>query len=158
MSNSIDITVPDIGDFNEIEVIEVHIAPGDEVQLEDPLITLESDKASMDVPAPMAGSVTEVYIKPGDRVSEGSLIISLIPAEQPDTAEEPEAAIVPVQLPSIKPELPLKPPRVLSKPIAIQGCWLLAPGPAVIQPPFVLPILAWMSRWWSAMPVSVVCV
>jgi len=85
MSNSIDITVPDIGDFNDIEVIEVHVAPGDEVQLEDALITLESDKASMDVPAPMAGSVTDVYIKPGDRVSQGSVIIALIPAEQQET-------------------------------------------------------------------------
>ena len=89
MSNSIDITVPDIGDFNDIEVIEVHVAPGDEVQLEDALITLESDKASMDVPAPMAGSVTDVYIKPGDRVSQGSVIIALIPAEQPAADETP---------------------------------------------------------------------
>lgn len=92
MSKSIDITVPDIGDFNDIEVIEVHIAPGDEVQQEDALITLESDKASMDVPAPMAGSVTDVYIKPGDRVSEGSAIIALIPTEPPNAAEEPETA------------------------------------------------------------------
>jgi dihydrolipoamide dehydrogenase len=91
MSKSIDITVPDIGDFNDIEVIEVHIAPGDEVQLEDALITLESDKASMDVPAPMAGSVTDVYIKLGDRVSQGSPIIALIPAEQPAAVEEPES-------------------------------------------------------------------
>jgi dihydrolipoamide dehydrogenase len=95
MSKSIDITVPDIGDFNDIEVIEVHIAPGDEVRLEDSLITLESDKASMDVPAPMAGSVTDVYIKPGDRVSQGSVIIALIPVEQPDKVEEVQAATAP---------------------------------------------------------------
>ena len=95
MSKSIDITVPDIGDFNDIEVIEVHIAPGDEVQQEDALITLESDKASMDVPAPMAGSVTDVYIKPGDRISEGSVIIALIPAEQPAVVEEIEDATPP---------------------------------------------------------------
>lgn len=72
-----EIKVPDIGDFAEVEIIEVHIQPGDGIKAEDPLITLESDKASMDVPAPKAGTVKEVKVQVGDKVSEGSLILLL---------------------------------------------------------------------------------
>ena len=72
-----DITVPDIGDFSDVDVIEVLIHPGDRIQAEAPLITLESDKASMDIPAPMAGTVQDVKIKVGDKVSQGSLICTL---------------------------------------------------------------------------------
>lgn len=118
MSKSIDITVPDIGDFNEIEVIEVHVAPGDEVQLEDALITLESDKASMDVPAPMAGSITDVYIKPGDRVSEGSAIIALIPAGKVETADESKeevaAPVTTAPTPSAQTTAPESPPSAVT--------------------------------------------
>ncbi|MGH8700747.1 MAG: dihydrolipoyl dehydrogenase [Burkholderiales bacterium] len=77
MSNVIDIKVPDIGDFKNIPVIEVLVKPGDAVNKEDPLITLESDKATMDVPAPQAGRVKEIRVKSGDKVSEGSLILTL---------------------------------------------------------------------------------
>ena len=73
----IDIRVPDIGDFQDVDVIEVLVQPGDAIKEEDPLITLESDKASMDVPAPTGGVVREVKIAVGDRVSEGSLILVL---------------------------------------------------------------------------------
>ncbi|MBX9926396.1 MAG: dihydrolipoyl dehydrogenase [Hyphomicrobiaceae bacterium] len=69
-----DIRVPDIGDFKNIPVIEVHIAPGQTVAPEDPLVSLESDKATMDVPSPVAGTIVEVLLKPGDRVSEGALV------------------------------------------------------------------------------------
>jgi dihydrolipoamide dehydrogenase len=75
--NIIAIKVPDIGDFKDVDVIEVHVKPGDRVKPEDPLITLESDKATMDVPAPEAGVVKEVGIKVGDKVSEGSLVLTL---------------------------------------------------------------------------------
>src|SRR5271165_2023820 len=73
----IEIAVPDIGDFKDVPVIEVHVKPGDTVAAEEPLITLESDKASMDVPAPQAGTVAELRVKLGDRVSQGSVILLL---------------------------------------------------------------------------------
>jgi dihydrolipoamide dehydrogenase len=77
MSELIEVKVPDIGDFKDIDVIEVHVAPGAAVKPEDPLITLESDKATMDVPAPSAGIVKAVSVKVGDKVSEGSSILTL---------------------------------------------------------------------------------
>jgi len=73
----IEIAVPDIGDFKDVAVIEVHVKPGDTVAAEDPLITLESDKATMEVPAPQAGTVAELRVKLGDRVSQGSVILLL---------------------------------------------------------------------------------
>jgi dihydrolipoamide dehydrogenase len=77
MSNVIEVKVPDIGDFKDIPVIEVLVKPGDAVNKEDALVTLESDKATMEVPAPVAGTVKELKIKVGDKVSEGSLILLL---------------------------------------------------------------------------------
>src|SRR5215831_9460909 len=73
----IDVRVPDIGDFKDVPIIEVAVQSGDQVKAEDPLITLESDKASMEVPSPSAGTVKEVRVKVGDKVSEGSLILTL---------------------------------------------------------------------------------
>jgi dihydrolipoamide dehydrogenase len=75
----VEIRVPDIGDFKSIAVIEIHVAPGDLLNPEDPLITLESDKATMDIPSPRAGTVTELKLKTGDRVSEGDVILLLEP-------------------------------------------------------------------------------
>ena len=72
-----DITVPDIGHFIDVPVIEVHVTAGDVVAAEDPLITLESDKATLDVPASAAGTVSEVAVRVGDRVSAGDLILRL---------------------------------------------------------------------------------
>ncbi len=77
MAAATDVKVPDIGDFRDVPVIEVLVKPGDKVKAEDPLVTLESDKATMDVPAPAAGTVKEVTVKVGDKVSEGSLILRL---------------------------------------------------------------------------------
>src|SRR5437016_4156474 len=71
------VKVPDIGDFKDVPVIEVFVKPGDAVKPEDPLVTLESDKATMDVPAPSAGTVKELKVKVGDKVSEGSVILTL---------------------------------------------------------------------------------
>jgi dihydrolipoamide dehydrogenase len=73
----VEVKVPDIGDFKDVPVIEVHVAPGDTVNPEDPLITLESDKASLEVPAPQAGTVIELKLAQGDRVSQGSTILTL---------------------------------------------------------------------------------
>ena len=72
-----EIRVPDIGDFTDVPVIEIHVSPGDEVAVEDPLVTLESDKATMDVPAPEAGTVKQLSVQIGDRVSEGSVLLTL---------------------------------------------------------------------------------
>ncbi|HJZ17967.1 MAG TPA: biotin/lipoyl-containing protein, partial [Stellaceae bacterium] len=72
-----EVKVPDIGDFKDVPIIEVHVRKGDAVNADDPLITLESDKASMEVPAPIAGTVQELYVTVGDRVSEGRPILAL---------------------------------------------------------------------------------
>src|SRR5689334_18459893 len=77
MSKLIEIKVPDIGGFKDVPVIEVLVKPGDSVKKEDPLITLESDKATMEVPAPQSGVVKELRIRTGDKVSQGSLILML---------------------------------------------------------------------------------
>ncbi len=77
MANAIEVKVPDIGEFKDIPVIEVLVKPGDAVKAEDPLVTLESDKATMDVPSPAAGTVKEIKLKVGDKVSEGALVLTL---------------------------------------------------------------------------------
>ncbi len=73
----IDVKVPDIGDFDKVPIIEIHVKPGDSIKREDPLITLESDKAAMEVPAADEGRVAEVLVKLGDKVSRGSPILRL---------------------------------------------------------------------------------
>src|SRR5215470_7135442 len=75
--SALEVKVPDIGDFTDVPIIEVFVKPGDTVAAEDSLITLESDKATMDVPSPSAGTVKEVRVKLGDKVSEGTLIAVL---------------------------------------------------------------------------------
>ena len=72
-----EVAVPDIGDFDDVPVIEILVSPGDAVAAEDPLVTLESDKATMDVPAPFAGTWQELKVAVGDKVSEGSLLLTL---------------------------------------------------------------------------------
>ena len=71
---SVDLTVPDIGNFTDVDVVDVLVKPGDNIEVDTPLVTLETDKASMDVPATAAGRITEVLLKRGDKVSKGSLI------------------------------------------------------------------------------------
>ncbi len=90
MTNTIEIQVPDIGDFHDVEVIEVLVEPGQDLQPEDPLITLESDKATMEVPSPQAGVVADVAVSVGDKVSAGMLILTMQPAAEPaDEAPAP---------------------------------------------------------------------
>jgi pyruvate dehydrogenase E2 component (dihydrolipoamide acetyltransferase) len=98
MSQAIDIKVPDIGDFSDVPVIEIHVKPGDAVKAEDALVTLESDKATMDVPAPSAGVVKALLVKIGDKVSEGSVIVSL-DGEAARTAVAPAEAAKPAVVP-----------------------------------------------------------
>jgi pyruvate dehydrogenase E2 component (dihydrolipoamide acetyltransferase) len=81
------VEVPDIGDFENVPVIEILVAPGETVAIDDPLLTLESDKATMDVPAPVAGTVKELHVKIGDRVSQGSLLLTMEPASAGAPAE-----------------------------------------------------------------------
>ncbi len=82
MPRTTEVKVPDIGDFDDIEIIEVAVAPGDRVEVEQALITLESDKATMDVPSPAAGLVKTMAVAVGDKVSEGSLILTLEAGEE----------------------------------------------------------------------------
>ncbi|MCC6531224.1 MAG: 2-oxo acid dehydrogenase subunit E2 [Burkholderiales bacterium] len=92
MSAPVEIRVPDIGDFKDIPVIDVLVHPGDSIKAEDPLVTLESDKATMDVPAPAGGVVKEVKVKVGDKVSQGSLVLLLdaaLASEASAVAQQP---------------------------------------------------------------------
>ncbi|HEX3831899.1 MAG TPA: biotin/lipoyl-containing protein, partial [Solirubrobacteraceae bacterium] len=74
---SANVQVPDIGDFDDVPVIEILVAVGDSVAAEDPLVTLESDKATMDVPAPFGGVVKEIHVSVGDSVGEGSPLMTI---------------------------------------------------------------------------------
>src|SRR2546422_11321052 len=80
MTGPIEVPLPDIGDFTDVPVIEVHVTPGAVVAAEDPVVTLESDKATLDVPAPAAGTVTEVRVAVGDTVSQGHVMLGMAPA------------------------------------------------------------------------------
>src|SRR5437763_12981549 len=88
--SAMEIKVPDIGDFTEVPVIEVLVKAGDTVKAEDPLVTLESDKATMDVPSPAAGVVKEVKLKAGDKVSEGALVLLLDAASVAASSPSPQ--------------------------------------------------------------------
>src|SRR2546429_477710 len=87
-SSDMTVPVPDIGDFKEVEVIEVLVRPGDAVAKEQSLITLESDKATMEIPSPAAGVVKELKVKMGDKVSQGTPILELDAEEKPRAAEK----------------------------------------------------------------------
>lgn len=87
-----EVRVPDIGDFRDVPVIEIFVKPGDSVKAEDPLVALESDKATMEVPAPLSGVVQDVRVKVGDKVSEGSIIVVLATGDAPKQAGAPSPA------------------------------------------------------------------
>src|SRR5919108_4365654 len=117
MTAPTEVKVPDIGDFSDVPIIEVHVNPGDRVNAEDPLVTLESEKATMDVPAPVAGSVAEVLVKVGDQVSEGSKILLIQPGDgaitpPPSLVEqrEPAAPAPAARAPVVAPPAPAVPP------------------------------------------------
>jgi pyruvate dehydrogenase E2 component (dihydrolipoamide acetyltransferase) len=86
-TSAVTVEVPDIGDFDDVPVIEILVSPGDTVAAEDPLVTLESDKATMDVPAPAAGTIREISVALGDRVSQGSVLLTIDPAADAPAAE-----------------------------------------------------------------------
>jgi len=127
--STIDVKVPDIGDFKDIPVIEVFVKAGDAVKAEDSLVSLESDKATMDVPAPAAGVVREVRLKLGDKVSEGSLILTLDTAAaaetKPATAAAAPAPSAPAPAAAAAPAAPVAAPAPAAAPAAVS-----APAPA----------------------------
>jgi pyruvate dehydrogenase E2 component (dihydrolipoamide acetyltransferase) len=122
-----EVLVPDIGNFESVDVIEVLVKAGDVVAKDDSLITLESDKASMDIPAPFGGTVKEVSIKVGDKAAQGTLILTLDSAEAAAPAEKPAAQ------PSVAPVVSSV--KVDEKPVAIpEPSRPIAEPPKVIQP------------------------
>jgi pyruvate dehydrogenase E2 component (dihydrolipoamide acetyltransferase) len=112
--STINIEVPDIGDFTDVPVIEVLVKPGDRVELDAPLVTLESDKATMDIPAPAAGVIGQITVKVGDRVSQGATIGTMEIAAAPIAASAAPAAAVasPVAAPVTAPPAPAAVPPV----------------------------------------------
>ena len=107
----IEVTVPDIGEFSDIPIIEIHVAPGDHLRAEDPLITLESDKATMDVPAPADGTVRELLVHVGDYVSQGTPIAMM----DPDAGAATLQAVPPSES-TATPKPPVPVPPTLRRP------------------------------------------
>lgn len=118
MGKIIDVLLPDIGDFKAVEIIEVLVSNGDEVAVEDSLLTLESDKATMEIPSPHAGVVKDLLVKVGDKVSEGDKLLTLeaihesASGKAPETAAPPPAAeeVETVQAPAPEHPMPSQPP------------------------------------------------
>ncbi len=125
----VEIKVPDIGDYKNIPVIEILVAPGDSVTAEDPLMTLESDKATMEVPAPVSGVVRELKVKIGDKVSEGVLVMTLetvaVAASTEAAATKPVASTV-AQVPA-KPAAPVAATHVAPRTV------VAAPAPLAVM-------------------------
>src|SRR5262245_8774541 len=88
----VEVKVPDIGDFKDVEVIEILVKPGDAIAKEQSIISLESDKASMEIPAPQGGVVKEMSVKLGDKVSQGSLILKLEAGDAASASPAPAPA------------------------------------------------------------------
>ena len=103
MSNLVEVKVPDIGDFDSVPVIELFVKVGDTLQVDDAIVTLESDKATMDVPSPVAGTVKEVLVQVGSKVGEGALLIKVEAGAAATTAPAPAPAAAPVAAPVAAP-------------------------------------------------------
>lgn len=126
MANVIEVTVPDIGDFKNIPVIEVFVKPGDTVKAEDSLITLESDKATMDVPSPSGGVVKSILIKTGDKVSKGTPVLVL---EAVASAAATPSAPAPAAKPAATAPAPAVAPPAAPAPVAVP---IAAPAPVLL--------------------------
>jgi pyruvate dehydrogenase E2 component (dihydrolipoamide acetyltransferase) len=111
------VPVPDIGDFKEVEVIEVLVKPGDSVAKEQSLITLESDKATMEIPAPSAGVVKEVKVKVGDKISKGSPILVLESAQKTTPSEAPKAEAPKTAPAAVSASIPAPTPAPSTRPV-----------------------------------------
>ncbi|HEX3672116.1 MAG TPA: dihydrolipoyllysine-residue acetyltransferase [Candidatus Cybelea sp.] len=128
-STSVEVRVPDIGDFKDVPVIEVLVKPGDRVKKNDSLITLESEKASMEVPAENDGVVQDVKVKVGDKVSKGAIIAVLGSETAPVKSAAPEAAAPPQAQPAASPPPQAQAPAVPA--VATPGDGMVHAGPAV---------------------------
>ena len=122
MSTIKEIKVPDIGDFSDVEIIEILVKPGDSLKAEDPVMTLESDKATMDVPCPEDGQVAELLVKVGDRVAEGTPILKLQAA-----GASQQAATEVVQAPTPSASAPSTDPAPTSGPVAPASVDVIVP-------------------------------
>ena len=157
-----EIRLPDIGDFKDVPIIEILVAPGQSVRKDETILTLESDKASMDVPAPEDGVIGEIRVKVGDKVTQGDLLATYSAggeAKQAAAPQTPKAAPadaqgggVEIQEPAPKAAAPAGPPpkpaptpagRRTSRPIS----WFWAPVPAATPPPSARPISGRTSCW-----------
>jgi len=118
--SAIEVKVPDIGDFTDVPVIEVLVKPGDTVKPEDALVTLESDKATMDVPAPSAGTVKSIAVKVGDKVSQGALVLVLESADAAAAPAKPAPATAPAKT-APAPVAPAPAPTAAPAPAASGG-------------------------------------
>jgi pyruvate dehydrogenase E2 component (dihydrolipoamide acetyltransferase) len=138
----IEVKVPDIGDFAEVTVIELLVKPGDSIKAEQSLITVESDKASMEIPASHAGVVKEIRVKLGDKVKEGSVVLMLeaaagasaAPASEPvsapaQTSAPAAASPAPAALAAAAPSASALP----AAPTSTATCWCWALAPAAIR-------------------------
>ncbi|MES9833622.1 MAG: dihydrolipoyl dehydrogenase [Candidatus Thiodiazotropha sp. DIVDIV] len=96
MSGIVEVTLPDIGDFEQVDIIEILVSPGDRIDAEDSLVTLESDKATMDIPSPHSGTIKEVLVKVGEKISMGGTILKLELEAGAETSEKPEPTKAPV--------------------------------------------------------------
>ncbi len=124
-----DVVVPDIGEFEDVDVIEVLVAPGDRVAAEQSLVTLESDKATMEIPSPFAGVVRELCVTVGDKVSEGSRLVVLDDAAAADAgAPGPPAKAAQTEAATPAPASPVTPPQPAPQPPAVA-----APAPPVAE-------------------------
>ena len=103
MANTIEVKVPDIGDYSDVPVIEILVAVGDTVKKDQGLVTLESDKATLEVPSSADGVVAEVMVKVGDKLSEGSVVVKLAAAGADATAQPVAAASAPASAPAAAP-------------------------------------------------------
>ncbi len=132
----IEVKVPDIGDFKDVPVIELLVKPGDVVKKEDSLVTLESDKAAMDVPAPAAGVVKELKVKLGDKVSEGSVVLVLEPSEAASPKPAAVAAVAAAAGTPAAPATPEPPAATAAKvpPEAVPVAASPRPAPVPAEP------------------------
>ncbi len=97
MAENKTITLPDVGDFQDIEIIEILIAAGDVVEPEQSIVVLESDKATMEIPSPFAGTIESILVNVGDRLNEGDQIATLSASDAAAKAEEPQQSAAPVE-------------------------------------------------------------
>jgi pyruvate dehydrogenase E2 component (dihydrolipoamide acetyltransferase) len=137
MADEIKIKIPDIGGATDVDVIEILVKPGDEIKKDASLITLESDKASMEVPSPQAGKVSSIQVKLGDKVSEGDVILTLVgeqkleekPVQQ--VAVEKPAVVQQPQALEIEPEKKIPPPAAQVTTVKEGSAAIIAAGPGV---------------------------